>query len=220
MRLMSVKLEVGGHLKLKRQLALLKLPAAKRKRILGQIGRQVRTQSRKRLRSQTGLDGKPWEARKQGNKKMLRGLSKRLAVFPGADRVTITFKNTLVGRIARAQQEGVTEVMTRARMQQRHGQPDYAAPATRGQARQLREAGFTIPRGQGRGRKRPTLKWVTQNLTFGQAGAVLRALTDKPRQGRWLIPLPARSFLGATQHDIDAFIDRIFEQTFKQATKG
>ncbi|WP_020411001.1 phage virion morphogenesis protein [Hahella ganghwensis] len=217
---MSVKIEVGGQLAIQRQLDLLKLPPAKRKRLLGQIGRKVRTATRKRLRAQKGLDGQAWEARKgRGQRRMLRKLGRHLAVHSQSNRVDITFNNPLVGRIARQHQEGISEVMTSGRMRRIHGTPDYDAPASRSLARALRQEGFTIARHGGKGRKRPTLRWITEHLTQGQAGLILRQLQDKETKTRWEIPLPARSFLGATQTEIDAMADHLIEQTLKQVRR-
>jgi len=209
-----IRLDVTGQLKLKQRLALLTLPAAKRKRLLGQLGRKIRTESRKRLRAQRDIKGHAWAPRKnKSTRKMLRGLSKHMVVYPSAKAVDITFKNGLVGRIARKQQEGIDEVMTREKMQRLHGQPDYQAAATRNQAKALRAAGYQINRAGGKGKKTPTLKWVVENLTVGQAGLILKTLQGTSTKSRWVISLPARSFLGANKKNINEMVQTIFDNT-------
>jgi len=214
---MSVKVDISGHLGVKKTLQLLQQTPAKRKRILGQVGRKVRVASRQRLRQQRDINGRPWAPRKsQSKRKMLRGLSKRMAVYSDPKKVDITFDNGVVGKIARAQQEGIATGMTAQKMQRIHGEPDYGAPATRSQAKALRAEGYKIRRANGKGWKNATLKWITENLTIGQAGIILRLMRDKASTSSWVIPLPARSFLGASEKDVNAMVDTIFENTLNR----
>ena len=71
-------------------------------------------------------------------------------------------------------------------------------PATRNLARALISEGYKIPRGKGKGSKRPSIKWITNNLSINQAGFLLRELKGSSGKSTWKIDLPARSFLGQT----------------------
>lgn len=193
---MSVKIDLSGDLHLRRQLDTLNVPAAKRRRLAVQLARKVRVFSRKRLREQRGLDGAAWQKRKRGNKKMLRGLSKRLFAQGAGGGAVVRFYG-LTGSIAYRQQHGLDEVMTASRMQKIHGKDDQDKPATKQQARALREEGF---KGRVNGRLRKvSLSWISEHFTQAQAGIVLRQLRDEKAKQSWTIPLPARSFLGVTE---------------------
>ncbi|MBL4761385.1 MAG: phage virion morphogenesis protein [Gammaproteobacteria bacterium] len=218
---MSTKVSKSGDLRLKNQIALLKLPSAKRKRLLARVGRKVRVKSRKRLREQKDLNGRPWEKRSgKSKRKMLRGMSKRIAVYSSPEKVDITFSNALTGKIAKAHQEGIDEVMTSAKMRRLKGQPDYDAPATRKQAKSLRDAGYKIRKKKGKGWKKPSLKHITETMTIGQAGLVLRVLRDEASKKSWTIPLPKRSFLGASERDVTELVDEILEDILKPVKRA
>ncbi len=209
---MSTKVSKSGDLRLKNQIALMKLPAAKRKRLLARVGRKVRVKSRKRLREQNDLDGKAFEKRSgKSKRKMFRGMSKRIAVYSSPEKVDVTFTNAATGRIAKAHQDGIDEVMTSAKIQRLKGQPDYNAPATRKQAKSLREAGYKIRKKKGKGWKQPSLKHITETMTIGQAGLVLRVLRDEASKKSWTIPTPKRSFLGASERDVGELVDEVLE---------
>lgn len=209
-----ITLDVAGQLSLKQRLALLQLPPAKRKRMNGQMARKVRVAGRKNLRQQRNIDGTPWAARKgKSNRKMLRGLSKRMVTKGSAKAGVVSFNNHGIGRTARQQQDGLTEIMTASKMQRIHGAPNYSDPATRQQAKRLREAGFKARKKSGKGYKNVTIKYITEKLTMGQAGLILRQLTDKATKKSWAIRLPARSFLGVTEQQINAMVQTVFNQT-------
>lgn len=209
-----IGLDISGNLSVKRRFDLIKLPAQKRKQLLRKIALEVRKNSRKRVRNQTDLMGRKWEGRKSGKRqKMLRTLGKHLFVNADSKGATIGYKNQLLGRIANEHHSGINETVTAATMSAKHGKPDYNAPATRKQAKALREAGYKVRRKNGKGWKAPTLKWITTNLKVGQAGIVLRTLRDEEPKKSWVIPLPARTFLGVTEHEINDMVNTIFDNT-------
>jgi len=219
---MSVRFVAGGQFTVMQQMKLLKMPAMRRKRLLAQVGRRVRSLSRKRIRAQKGLDGKAWEPRKnkQVKRKMLKELGKKIAVFSTPRKVDITFASPSTGKIARQHQEGIEEVMTAAKVMAQNGSTDEDEPATRAQARALRDAGYKIRRKNGKGWKLTSLKHVVQNMTMKQAGLVLRILRDEDSVKRWVVPTPIRSFLGATQKDVNEFTQIIFDQTLQQIKRA
>ncbi len=203
--------DVASGLNASQRLQLIAMPPAKRRRVLANIGRKVRVASRKRLRTQRDIQGKKWQGRQSGkSRKMLRGISKRMVVLSNSSQTDVTFKHTKTGRIAYAQQYGIAQEMTAAQAAKQYGTPDYKAPASASQAKALRNAGYKIRRKRGKGWKSPTLKWITQNISNGQAGFILRLLRDETPKKSWTINLPARSFLGATQNDINAMAQTLF----------
>jgi phage gpG-like protein len=218
---MQLRFDVTGQLNVKQRVELLKMPPAKRKRLSGQLARKIRVNTRRRLREQKDIKGRSWAARKGKNRrKMMRGLSKRLTAKGTSQAGTVSFDNALVGSIARAQQEGVTEVMTAAKMQKIHGEPDYDGPATRAQAKALRAEGYKIRKKSGKGYKNATVKGITETLTLGQAGIILRMMRDKEHKTSWVIPLPARPFLGASEKEIKDMVQTVFNKTINAKARG
>lgn len=213
---MYIHHSVSGHSRAVTAVRALALPSHQRRRLLGQIGRTVRTATRKRLRSQTGLDGSSWTPRKRREaRKMLRGIGKTLRVRPGEYTVDIGPTNPVANRIASAQQHGTDEVMTARKMAVIHRRGD-GKPATKRQAKALQEAGFKIKQpgtAPGKGWRRATQRWITTNLTRQRAGLILRELRGGTSKQSWVLPLAERSFLGATEHDVKTISDIIFSGT-------
>ncbi|WP_163831870.1 virion morphogenesis protein [Spartinivicinus ruber] len=189
------------------QLELLQLPANKKRKLLWKAGKAVQKNSRARIRQQKDLTGRSFKARKnkRKRKKMLRGLGRTLGVKANAQQAEVGWQNPLSGQIAKRQQEGLPQTMTK---QQLPAIPrsTYDGACSKAMAKALIRAGYTIKRQRGSGRKRPTIAWITQHLTFGIAGAILRELLNKPQQSRWRIPLEARPFLGATNQEINQLL--------------
>jgi hypothetical protein len=201
------------------QLAMLKLPANKRIRILKTLGRYERTLARKRIASQTSLEGGQFAPRKDGKKaKMLKRLGKTLEPYvKKANRLELRHKNALTGRIAALQQEGGSEQMSATRMARIHGQPDYKAPCSRAQAKALAAEGYKVRKAKGRGYRRASLREIMDTLSQGQAMLILRKLRGKPEKQRWDIPVPARPFLGDTTENVQRQLASIIEQINKTA---
>ena len=59
-----LNLDVRGLLSVEAQMALLELSPQLRRRLLNNVSKRVRTQSRKRVREQQNLDGTPFAERK------------------------------------------------------------------------------------------------------------------------------------------------------------
>ena len=212
-----VQVNVIGLLPLKRQLELMKMPATMRRRLLYRVAKKVISDSKRRVREQRDLAGRPYEARKRkrkGGRKMLSKLARQLKVVNNSSmEALIGFSRRSSAQIAAKQQYGFTETMTAAKMNRSGAGGHYDKPATRKQAIALREAGFTVKKARGKGSKPPTLKWVQNNLTIGQAGYALRQLriwSGEKIKTSWVTELPARSFLGANAADISQHVDAIF----------
>ena len=202
-----------------KELDLLTLDANKRRRILRGAGRQVRRDTKARLKSQVGLSGRVWQGRSNGKKqRMLRKLGKGLQVHTTPNNAKITFSNERVGKIARVHQEGIdltVKAKTATELQQQKGTLDYSDPSTRKQAKALRIEGYQIRKKRGKGWKTPSLKWITENLTMGRAGIILRLMRESAPKSSWEIKTPARSFLGQNESEQKELKNYMLDEAFR-----
>ena len=234
-----------GFVPLAQQLQLLRMTPVQRKRTLRGFGRQITRNARKNARAQKTVNGESFAARRAPRKrKMMRNLARtrNLKETAGPSRVTIHWRNDLMGKIARAHHEGHTETVTARKMSERanrNGGPDYSAPATKRQADALIKLGYrawpiVIPPGKNeqyqkntgrydtrknRGRK-VSKRWITENLTMGQAGLILKKLGYKSGDlDRWEEQIEARPILGITRPDVDEFISKMARDTARRAAR-
>jgi len=200
-----------------KQLNLLTLNPNKRRRILRGAGRKVRRESKARLKGQRDLSGSAWKARSNGRKKkMLSKLGRNLQVHTSPNDAKVTFGNQQTGKIARAHQDGVTQRMTSSKAAKKYGTPDYGAEATRRQAKALRDAGYKVRKKRGKGWKTPTIKWITENLTIGRAGLVLRMLRGNQKgKSSWDIKLAQRSFLGQSMSESKQLTNYMLDEAMR-----
>ncbi|WP_064436116.1 phage virion morphogenesis protein [Pseudoalteromonas neustonica] len=191
--MLNVKFDEGRS---KDQLAFLQLKPNKRRNLLRSAIRAANKSSKERITGQRDLVGKTWQGRANGKKKkMLTKLKRNMKVRYGANNAGVYFRGGNSGKIARAHQEGVSLDAGKPKglaAQNKEG------PATRNLARALIAEGYKIPRGKGKGSKRPSIKWITENLSINQAGFLLHELKGSSGKSSWQIDLPARSFLGQT----------------------
>lgn len=214
---LSIKPNKAQALNASTQLALLKLPAAKRIRILKTLGRHERTLARNRIRTQTTTEGVGFAPRTDGKKaRMLQRLGKTLEPYvKNANRLELKHKAALTGRIGALHQDGGREKMTANKMARIHGQPDYEAPCTRAQAKALAAEGYKVRKQKGRGYRRATLREIMDTLSQGKAMLILRQLRGKPQKQRWDIPVAARPFLGDKADNVQRQLVSIIEQINK-----
>lgn len=193
-------------------LALLsRLPRNIRKRIFRTAARQVLRSARKRIDTQTDLDGNRFAPRADGSKEPTLkgkrggkpGIRKLLKILEATDTgATVGWENPFFGNLAAKHQFGHSEP-TRPRRRKKT-QIDYSAPASRQQAVALIDAGYKVKRkgpGTKSGLKTPTIRWITENVTNGQAGLILRLLKG-PKVSDGITTIPPRSFLGITAEDM------------------
>jgi phage virion morphogenesis protein len=181
-----------------RQLSTIKSPTVRR-RIFMQAARQLIKSSKARVSSQTDLDGQAFAPHAKGRKrKMLARLIRRLAYTMTDAGAEVGWKNSFEGGIAYKQQFGFKTRFTKSQFKDKKPL-NHSDPATRQQAKALIEAGYKV-RSKGKSLKTPTLKWITQNLSMGQAGLLLRVLRGAKTE--WTTTLPPRSFLGVTAEDL------------------
>ena len=222
-----VSVKVTGLMTAKNQMALLKMPMPKRRRLIARVARKVISDGKARVRSQRDLQGMPYpeRARKlRGGRKMLSKLSRELKVVRAdGTEAKIGFYRRSSARIAAKQQYGDRQRISARSLEKSNTNRGKDSPATRRQAIALREAGFTINKRQKAGGKKPTLKWVQENLTVGIAGSVLRQLREDAGETikqSWTTELPARSFLGATPAEVSAHVDTIFTNMTQEIARG
>ena len=137
---------IRDRLEAENLLALLDLPLAKRKRLLNNVSKRVRTLSRQRIRNQKNVDGTPFAPRKDSTKgkKMEAGLGKLLEVTRlSGDEAELGWRNALTRWVASQQHNGVSERRTAAQMRQWNKVPPGTA-ATQKQAKRLRQLGFKV----------------------------------------------------------------------------
>lgn len=201
-----------GHLDAQKRVELLKLPPRKRRQLLGGFGREIKRQSIRNLKAQRDVEGRHWAPRKRGNdRKLLRHLARQVqANFVTPDFVDVGFR----GNVAYQQHEGVTKVMTAAAVAKEKGiSAHYEEPATKKQAKALRDAGYKIRVKSSKKWRKPSLKWIQENLKQKQAGLILTILRDEQPKKAWITTVPGRAFLGATNAQVGAFVNKVFDNT-------
>ena len=205
-------------LNLQEKLAMLALPPKKRVWILKTLGSWEKANTRKRIQQQKDIHGQALEPKKGKKRgKVMRRMAKGLTPYVrNANMLDLTWSNKLTARIAARHHLGQKQKMTKRQMQKRWGTPDYSAPCTKGQARKMRELGYTVARKSGKGRKKPSLKLLMATVSHGQAGQIIRELSNQPSVTAWDIPLAERQILGSKERDVTRQLITIFEQARKQ----
>lgn len=208
----AIRFDVFGQLDIKQRLQIMQLPANKRRQLMGGIGREIKRQSIRNLRARHDVHGNPWEPRKRGPKrKLLRHMNRQIApnfVTPGA--VEVRFK----GVVAKQQHDGYTKTMTAASAARESGnRAHYEEPATKKQAKALRDEGFKYRVKGSKKWRRPSLRWISQNMKQKQAGLVLKILRDEASKKSWVTTIPARPFLGMTETQINQAVNKIYDNT-------
>ena len=194
-----------------RNLSMIKSPTI-RQRLFRVAARQLIKSAKARISSQTDLDGQAFAPHAKGRKrKMLARLIRRIADSYSGDGAEVGWKNSFEGGIAARQQFGFKQRFNKSQFKDRKP-ANQKDPATRQQAKALLEAGYKT-REKGKAYKTPTLKWITQNLTIGQAGLILRVLRGSKTE--WTTTLPPRSFLGVTKADLDAINELVIAELQK-----
>lgn len=216
---MAFDLDIRGMLEAQDLLALMELPTPKRKRLLNNVAKRVRSLSRQRIRNQQNLDGTPFEARKdtsKGKKKMEAGLGKLLDVTRlSGNEAELGWRNTLTRWVASQQHNGVSERRTAAQMREWNKVPPGTA-ATEKQAKSLRRLGFKTRQTGKKTLTRPSVAWIQQHLNYARAGLLIRVLDDQRAESTgaqsWDIRLPARQFLGASDSETSQLVNLVLQQ--------
>lgn len=214
----TVNVNQRDVLNLQEKLAMLALPPRKRVWILKTLGRWEKAKTRKRIQQQKDIQDQALAPKKRNKRgKVMRRMAKGLTPYVrNANTLDLTWSNPLTAKIAARHHLGQKQKMTKRQMQKRWGKPNYSAPCSKGQARKLRELGYTVPRKSGKGRKKPTLKLLMATVTHGQAGQIIRELSNQPSVSAWGIPLKERQILGSKEREVTRQLITIFEQARKR----
>lgn len=208
----GIRFDVMGQLDMQKRIRVMQLPPAKRRQLLGGIGREIKRQGARNLRGRHDIDGKPWEPRKRGNnRKLLRRLNRQIAPnVTTQNAVEVSFK----GVVAKQQHDGFTKLMNATAVASETGnRAHYDEPATRRQAKELRDEGYRVRVAGTKKWRRPSLRWITDNLKQKQAGLVLKIMRDEPQKKSWVTTIPARHFLGMTAAQINSAVNNIYDNT-------
>ncbi|MFW6820519.1 hypothetical protein ACM7TO_19575, partial [Enterobacter hormaechei] len=212
----------GGELnkrqlaELKKALASMELPPKKRQRLLWRMAKYgVIAAAKRNVRNQETPDGEGWEGRKTKRKgKMLRNMPKLLHIreMPEIQAVRIYLqgggyrngdKPVPAGTVGYSQQNGMRVRVNRANQP---GKVQAGKMATAPQAKKLRALGYRVRRGKRW--KKPTIREITSEMPYGQAGLLIRKLSGKAVKTSWTIDLPSRVFLGMGDEDFNKALAR------------
>ncbi len=190
-------------------------PEEKRTFLLSMV-RAVGKKARDHYRNQSDVEGSAWEQRKKGKKRMERkvSLQKNMRFYGDSLSATVTYKNPLTGSVARKQQEGAIDIGSVKQLQKKEAsfnidrQKKGSCP--RSLAKKLVENDFTLK--SKNGRRKVSVKWIMDNISLGQAGAIYHTIVHSAHNQVWQIRTPARSFLGASQADQDKMGDAILDK--------
>ncbi len=201
---------------LRKTLAGLEMPKKKRQRLLWRIAKLgIIPASKRNARNQTGPDGQPWERRKRGGKKMLRGLPKLLHVkeLPEQEAVRIYLqggnyrsgaKKIPAGYVGAVHDAGAQIKVSAASYKTQPSQTGQKA--TRRQAKKLRDLGYKV-RFEGRWVK-PAVSYITAEISRAQAGLIIKKLSQAQSKKSWVINLPSRVFLGVSDEEFNKILAR------------
>jgi hypothetical protein len=189
-----------GETALNAELELFMLPKERRKRALGQMGREIKKQARKNVKSQRNVRGESFKERRKKRTKegdMLSGFVKGRNIRQRTRglSVTVDFKNEVMGKMARVHQEGQTQNMKARKMTAQQKSDWRDEPATQAQANAILRLGWASSRRRDGKRKKISRKYIMENLTKLQALGMLYKLKGN-RKGKqsWQVKLPAREF--------------------------
>lgn len=226
----AISLETRGFKEARRQLDLYKLSKTDKIRIHRMLQRKGKGFIKRRLDQQVDLDGRAFKARKKGKGKMLVGRNNREYVRDAdgnklygkngkARRKTVGIKQNLGSRasetegkvfsrgryVASLNNDGGTERWDADKAEKIYGRDKYKAPASRMQAKRLLHLGYKRKFNNGKRtvKKRPTQTWIMKNMTHGQAGMIISMLKGVSKKKSWLIKVAKRSFMGATDQEVD-----------------
>lgn len=199
----------------------LELPEKKKQRFLWRMAKYgVIAAAKRNVKNQQSPDGTSWKARQSKyKKKMLRNMPKLLHIkeMPEKEAVKIYLqggnyrngkKTVPAAVVGYAQQHGMTARIQRKQVEKdNETKPnDLTKKATIRQAKKLRELGYQIK--QGKRLKKPTVKYITENVLYIYAGKKIKQLSGKQSKSSWTIEVPSRVFLGMSDSDFKKALAR------------
>ncbi|MEZ8696355.1 phage virion morphogenesis protein [Vibrio lentus] len=199
--MLEIRADKRSYLRVQEQFELLKLNKKARSRVLKELGKYITKTTKKNIRAQRDPDGTPWAKRKKGRKKMLRGFTKRLKHFQkDNNRTLVVGWPSRRGSVALAHHTGEAEqsgLQQRFKQAKKAKEPKKTDPATREQAKELRDLGFRLPpQGRQKRGKKPTLKFITQNMTVSEVAKLISDLENKQPARKWAVDRKERRLIG------------------------
>ncbi|PAJ72259.1 hypothetical protein CJF42_22150 [Pseudoalteromonas sp. NBT06-2] len=202
------------------QLGLLTLPAKKRQQILRKAGRRFRQNSLNRVKDKKNVDGTAWKS--SNSKKLFKKLKQKKSTYikTTPNSVEIGFKRQRWGKLARAHAIGLEDEYSVAESKKKlkkAKKPDYKAPATRSQAKELNRLGFKWWNKNTKKYKSISQKRISELFTVAQAGIVIKLLRPSKKNNKetWNIKRPKRELLGNTKKETRVTRQQILDDALK-----
>jgi len=164
------------------------VPENKMKWIHGDLGRKLLSLERTRIKDQQNLDGSKYDPRADGGKKKMLskalkgGSDKRFNMLTTAKSVLIIIKDKILVK----HHYGLEETVNASDLPD--NKTSRKQPATRQQAKRLKELGF-----------KGSQKYLMSRFNQGTAGSIIRREEEKrgiSRKHQWIVKTPDRSILG------------------------
>lgn len=211
--MLQIRADDRSFLRAKEQIELVSLDRKTRQRLLKKLGAQMAKHTKKNIRAQKNPDGSPWKKRKQGRKRMLVGFTKKVKHFQrNNNRTLLVGWPTARGKVAYQHHHGIAEksgLSKRKSQARRDKEPKPTDAATREQAKTLRDLGYRLkPQGRQKNGKRPTLKWMMENMTVGEAAKTIQTLESKQPARDWNVERPQRQLIGISPKRVAMMIKR------------
>lgn len=212
-----LRVDVVGHQDVVDAVHALTMNRDKRKTIFKKAAERTRNSAKTRTQNQQTVLGSRMAPRKRGKSKVLQNIAKKknFRVLKLTDTGVVLGWRGAVGKVAAKHQHGYQERYTRGKFKKEQAAKEGRAkrangddPCTKAQAKQLAAEGFR--QRVGKSRVRRSVKWMMENLTQNQAGAILRYMQEELGTGEnkgkdsWNVVYPARPFAAI---DADAIVE-------------
>lgn len=199
---------------MRKQLAKLDLPPAKRKRLVWRILKLgVMSAARGHQRRQEDENGRKWPGRSNGGRtKMMRHLPKMMAIrqLAGGDAGKVYLrrsgKRVPPGVVGAAHHTGIKTTMTAAKAKAKSADGGDRK-ATLRQAKALHDLGYTthpvtnpVPASIGE---------IAETLSYRKAGAIIRSMRKQGKaKAAWKIETPARPWMALSDDEVNKMLAR------------
>ncbi|MDE1328495.1 phage virion morphogenesis protein [Vibrio aestuarianus] len=211
--MIRISADERSYLRAIEQINLLKLDRKTRQRMLKKLGAAVAKTTRKNIRANRDPEGSQWKKRQKGRGKMLKGFTKKLKHFQKDDNKTLLVGwPSARGSVAYQHHHGLAQesgLSARKRQAKKNNEPNKNDPATREQAKALRDLNFRLqPQGRQKRGKKPTLKWIIENMKLGEAAKTIQELENKTPARSWEVGRPERRLIGVSPKRVAMIIKR------------
>lgn len=211
--MLKIEANERSFLRALEQIELLGLDRKTRQKMLQRIGAQIAKTTRKNIRAQRDPEGHAWKKRKRGRGKMLKGFTQKLKTFQRDNNQTLFVGwPSSRGLVAYQHQHGLAQksgLSARKQQSRKQKEPKPTEPATKEQARALRDLDFRFaPQGRQKRGKKPTIAWIKENMTVGEAAKTIQELEHKTPVRDWQVDRPERRLIGVSRQRLAMMIKR------------